>query len=160
MTARFGGPPGPGSGVEPIIAGMDAERALLSADDHEAINQLLSLHGHLFDDGQLEELEELFTPNVEYDTSPMGGPVMHGIAEIVRVTRELGEKNPVAHVVANVVVTPIDADTASVRSKGIGITTDGGVGCVTYHDRVVRSADGWRLDRRTIRPRREPLTFS
>jgi hypothetical protein len=43
------------------------------------------------------------------------------------------------------------------RSKGIGVYADGTAGSVTYEDTVVHTAEGWRIDARTVAPRRTPL---
>jgi hypothetical protein len=52
----------------------------------------------------------------------------------------------------------LDDDTARVRSKGIGVSMDGTVSTVVYDDVAHRTAQGWRLARRKIRPRQRPLT--
>ncbi|WP_194922514.1 nuclear transport factor 2 family protein [Catenulispora pinisilvae] len=41
----------------------------LNAEDRQAISEVLSLHGHLFDQGHLGRLGEIFTPDVVYDMS-------------------------------------------------------------------------------------------
>jgi len=43
----------------------------LSADDRAAITELLALHGHLFDDGELDRLDALFVPSVSYDVTAL-----------------------------------------------------------------------------------------
>lgn len=43
------------------------------------------------------------------------------------------------------------------RSKGIGVNTDGTVGTVTYEDTVVDDGEGWRISHRKVIPRRVPL---
>jgi len=43
---------------------------------------------------------------------------MHGIDAIRSAALALGDRNPVAHHVTNIVITPLDDDTASARSKG------------------------------------------
>jgi hypothetical protein len=48
-----------------------------------------------------------------------------------------GDANPVGHHVTNIVTTPVDARSARVRSKGIGIKADGTAGSVVYDDVVV-----------------------
>lgn len=42
-------------------------------------------------------------------------------------------------------------------SKGIGITTAGACGTVTYEDTVARTPDGWRITHRKVFPHRVPL---
>ena len=56
--------PGPGRSIIRAMA--------LSPDDRAAIVELISLHGHLFDDGDLDRLDILFTPSVVYDVSELG----------------------------------------------------------------------------------------
>lgn len=57
---------------------------------------------------------------------------MHGIDAIRTGAVTLGHRNPVAHHVTTTVITPVDDDTASARSKGIGVTSDGKTSSVTY----------------------------
>jgi ketosteroid isomerase-like protein len=129
----------------------------VTTEDRIAIAELIALHGHLVDEGQLDRLDELFTPDVVYDASAFGQEPMRGVAAVRSAALALGDRNPVAHHVTNVVVTAVDERTAIVRSKGLGVGADGSVGSVTYLDTVVRTDDGWRISHRAIRPRRTPL---
>jgi hypothetical protein len=129
----------------------------LTTEDRLAISDLVALQEQLFDDGELERLDELFTADVVYDASDFGQPPMHGIEDIATAALALGDRNPVAHHVTNIVITPIDDDTASVRSKGFGVAQNGTIGSVTYVDRVSRTAAGWRIGHRQIQARRRPL---
>ena len=76
----------------------------ISLDDRAAIIELLALHGHLFDDGELDRLDELFTASVSYDVTALGGGVLRGIEAIRDAALALGERNPVGHHVTNVVL--------------------------------------------------------
>jgi SnoaL-like domain len=129
----------------------------LTIEDRLVIADLVALQGHLFDDGELERLDELFTADVVYDASDFGQPPMHGIDAIRTTALALGDRNPVAHHVTNIVVIPIDDDAASVRSKGFGVAQNGTIGSVTYVDRVTRTATGWRISHRQIQARSRPL---
>jgi 3-phenylpropionate/cinnamic acid dioxygenase small subunit len=129
----------------------------VSPDDRAAITELLARHGHLFDDGELDRLGELFTPSVSYDVTAFGAGVLHGIEAIRDATLALGDRNPVAHHVTNVELTDRPDGSVRARSKGIGIYADGTAGSVTYVDTVVRTGEGWRIDARTVVPRRTPL---
>jgi SnoaL-like domain len=131
---------------------------MLSVADRLDIHELLALHGHLMDDGAFDRLDELFTPGFVYDVSLLGGGELRGAAALESAARALGDGNPLGHHVTNVVVLPAsEADVAQVRSKGIGVNTDGTTGSVSYEDVVVRTDDGWRIDRRRVVPRRRPL---
>lgn len=131
---------------------------MLTADDRWAIGETISLHGHLFDEGQLDRLDELFTTDVVYDVSDLGDEVLVGIDAVRDAALALGTRNPLAHVVTNIVITDAeDHDTAAVRSKAIAIMSDHGCGTATYVDTVRREPDGWRISHRRILARREPL---
>lgn len=80
---------------------------MLTAEDRCAISETISLHGHLFDEGDLDRLDELFTADVVYDVTDVGMKPLHGIDEIRRATLELGAANPVAHHVTNIIITSV-----------------------------------------------------
>jgi hypothetical protein len=130
----------------------------LAADDRAEITELLARHGHLFDDGELDRLDLLFTESVRYDVTAFGGGVLHGIEPIRAATLALGDGNPVGHHVTNVVLTEQPDGSVRARSKGIGVYADGTAGSVTYEDIVVRTSKGWRIDARTVVPRKRPGT--
>ena len=130
-------------------------------EDRLAIHELLALHGHLVDEGRLadEDLSLLFDAEVRYDVTEVGGQVLEGLAAIRAASLALGERNPVAHLVTNIVVSAdADGDHAMARSKGLGVMVSGAVGSVTYTDRLARTPRGWRIVARRISPRRSPLT--
>ncbi|MGI9155295.1 MAG: nuclear transport factor 2 family protein [Marmoricola sp.] len=130
----------------------------LTSEGWLAIGDLVASHGQLFDDGELDRLDELFTADVVYDASDFGQEPMNGIAAIRSAALALGDRNPVAHHVTNIVIKPVDGDTASVRSKGSGVTSDAKIGSVTYIDAVIRTATGWRISHRRFQARRQPLS--
>lgn len=49
-----------------------------------AVHDLVSLHGHITDDGELERMREVFSPDVVYDVSDLGGGELRGLAMITR----------------------------------------------------------------------------
>jgi hypothetical protein len=122
------------------------------------IHELVGLHGHLVDDGDFNRLRELFAPDVVYDLRDYGGAELHGIDAIVQAARALGDANPVGHHVTNVVIEEYDGYVARVVSKGIGVRGDGSCGSVVYRDELRKDANGWRIVRRRVTPRRQPLT--
>lgn len=130
----------------------------LTAEDRAAVTDLVSLHGHLVDAGELDRLDELFTEDVTYDVTDLGGGPLQGLAAIREAALAMGELNPVAHHVTNVVLTELSADRVLARSKGLGVRLDGTVGSVTYEDTVTRTAAGWRITHRVVRARRTPLS--
>jgi SnoaL-like protein len=129
-----------------------------TTDDRLAIHELIHLHGHLMDGGEFDRLAEFMTPDCRYDVTALGGGVLRGLAALEAAGRALGDRNPLAHHVTNVVVTSLTAEEATVLSKGLSVMSDGSTGSVVYEDVVRRTPAGWRLAARTIRPRRRPLT--
>ncbi|MYW63682.1 nuclear transport factor 2 family protein [Streptomyces sp. SID8379] len=129
----------------------------LDPEDRTAVTELLALHGHLTDAGELDRLGELFTPDVVYDITDFGQPPLHGPAAIRDAALALGAGNPVAHHITNVVLTELAEGRVHALSKGIGINADGTSGSVTYEDTVVRGDDGWRIAHRKVGARRVPL---
>ncbi|MGW0229848.1 nuclear transport factor 2 family protein [Actinopolymorpha singaporensis] len=128
----------------------------LTTDDRLAIHELLALHGHLVDDGALDRLGEVFADDVGYDLTPMGGETLNGIQAIRASALDLGDRNPVAHLVTNIVVAEHDGEVTA-RSKFLGVRRDGSVGSGVYEDVVRRTPDGWRIAHRRVSLRREPL---
>lgn len=127
----------------------------MDAADRIAITDLINLHGHLVDSG--ERYDELFTPDVEYDVSDLGGGVIAGRAALWEAGLALGENNPVGHHVTNTVLTEVGPDEVTARSKAIGITADGRCASLVYEDVVARTPDGWLISRRKVVLRRRPL---
>lgn len=125
---------------------------LSSVGDVVAIQQLLSLHGHLVDSRAFGRLDEVVTDDVVYDVSDTGKGRIVGLPSLRDISAAFPKepRNPVGHHVTNTVVENLVGDTATVRSKGLGVLRDGHLGTVTYIDRVVRSAKGWRIAERRL----------
>ena len=122
----------------------------LSERDRTGINDLISLHGHLTDAGELDQAGELFTADATFDLGDFGHGVLHGAAQIREAALALGSANPVGHHVTNIVITEAGDRSARVRSKGIGIMADGTAGSVVYDDIVTRQPEGWKISYRKV----------
>ena len=129
----------------------------LSDADRTVITELISLHGHLVDEGELGRLNEVFTDDVVYDVTDLGGGAIEGLAALREAALAMGENNPVGHHVTNIILSPLADDRVHARSKGIGVTADGRCGSVTYEDTVFRGDRGWRIGHRKVLARRVPL---
>ncbi len=129
----------------------------LTPEDRTAITDLILLHGHLVDDGELDRLDELFTADVRYDLTDFGQGTLEGRAAIRAAALALGDANSVGHHVTNIVLTELADGRVRALSKGIGIKADGTCGSVTYEDIAEHRADGWRIAYRAVRARRRPL---
>jgi hypothetical protein len=129
----------------------------VTAEDRAAIRDLVSMHGHLVDGGELDRMEELFTEDVTYDVTDLGGGSIMALTALREAALALGELNPVGHHVTNIVLTDILDNEVRALSKGIGINADGTAGSVTYEDTILRGDQGWRISHRRVLARRTPL---
>lgn len=130
---------------------------MLSSEDRFAIEDVINLHGHLSDRGDFANMPNLFTEDVTYDVSALGGGVLAGLAGARDAALELGEANPLAHHVTNIVLDEAPDGTVQALCKYLGVMADGSVASGTYEDTLRRGDNGWRITHRVIRPRRVPL---
>jgi 3-phenylpropionate/cinnamic acid dioxygenase small subunit len=129
----------------------------LSPSDRFAISELIAMHGHLTDDGELDRYDEVFTDDVVYDLTDSGLGELRGLPAIRDAARVLGDANPVGHHVTNTVIEEVRDGVVSARSKGIGVMAEGTTGSLTYEDLIERRHDEWRISRRKVVLRRRPL---
>ena len=131
---------------------------MLSLEDRMAITELIALHGHLVDDGRLDELNRVFAEDVTHDLTAFGLGIHQGLGSVREAAEALGDANPVGHHVTNIVIVAVKDDhTVVTRSKGIGVRADGTAGSVVYDDTVTKRDGAWRITARTITVRRKPL---
>jgi hypothetical protein len=130
---------------------------VLDVADRLAIMEIVALHGHLVDAGELDRMHEVFTDDIAYDVTDFGFGVLEGLAAFRAAALQLGEANPVGHHVTNIVLDELPGERVRARSKSIGIMADGSCGSSTYEDVVVLTEAGWRISHRRIVARRVPL---
>jgi hypothetical protein len=118
-------------------------------DDAVEIAQVLALWGHLMDDRELDRLGEVLTEGAVWDASAFGLDPAVGLDAITSVLRADGHAR--AHHTTNIVVSEGPGDEARVRSKGLGVMDGGTVISAVYTDDLLRTPDGWRISRRSIR---------
>lgn len=128
--------------------------AALQAEDRLAIGEVLSLHGFLVDAGEVDRIDEIFTPEVVYDMSAVGIGVFEGIETVRAAAAGMGDRGPLAHHVTNVLISSDEDDVATARSKGLLLMRDGTLESVTHLDTLRRRDGEWRISRRIITPLR------
>ena len=128
----------------------DWTNAMLNTDDRVQITEILSLHGHIFDGAHLDRLDEIFTPDVVYDLTDAGLGRFEGIEVVQGAFLRLGAAAPLAHHVTNIVISAVDADEATARSKGLMIMADGTLNSVDHVDTVRRHSGRWRIGHRVV----------
>ena len=89
--------------------------------------------------------------------SDFGRGVLNSIGEVVAMWR--AEANhPLAHHAVSMLADERDDGTVDLITNGIGVGASGRAGSVTYCDRAVRTAAGWRLaQRRAVLRRAETI---
>lgn len=92
---------------------------LTEIEERFAIEELIKLHGHVVDESQWERLGDIFTTDAVIDLSPFGRGKLRGLDAIIEAALKLGDKNPVAHHVTNILV-QLQASEATAVSKGLG----------------------------------------
>lgn len=135
----------------PLVAVVNTDE--MNADE-KAIIDLTIAYTWALDTKQFDELRDVFTP----DATGM----LHGVAcadadaIIARISGALIPLDVTQHLIGNHQVR-IDGDTATCRcqlhSQHLRRGTEGGETYViggTYDDRLVRTADGWRISHRTM----------
>lgn len=99
---------------------------MISTEDRITIFELIAWHGHLVDDGRLDDFDQVFAPDAVFDLTAFGQSESCGLAQVLELGRALGDDNPVGHHVTNVVISQIGApDRVRTRSKGIGVHLSG-----------------------------------
>ncbi len=128
----------------------------MQTDDVLAIQQLLAAYNHHVDAGEVAEWTALFTEDATFDAGVL--PPITGHAALAEFAAALPTMIPGGrHHVSNVWV-EVDGDRASARSYLMLWITQADpsktalMSTGIYHDELVRTAGGWRLTRRTMRP--------
>jgi hypothetical protein len=130
---------------------------MLDAIDHVQLRRLVDMYGYLIDERKFSRIGEVFTEDVVYDVSDFGHGVLRGIGAVVAMWRDEAN-HPLAHHAVSMLADERDDGTVDLITKGIGVGAKGRVGSVTYYDRAVRGAAGWRLaERRAVLRRPETI---
>jgi hypothetical protein len=128
----------------------------VEVEDVIAIQQLLSLYGHLIDSQDWGRLNEVFTEDAVFDGTDLGWPMLGSLAELITYWTDPATIHPLGHHSTNVVVTSTGPDTATCLSKNVSVHEDV-VKSSTYTDTLRRTPDGWRLTSRILTRQRRPV---
>ena len=123
--------------------------SVLPVADRLAIDELISLYGHIVDEREFSSLNKIFTDDAVFDLCGYGGQIYQGLQSIIDMMQASCE-HPLAHHATNVVILDADMDSAMVKSKGLGVGHKGRVGSVVYRDLLVRIDHGWRISERLV----------
>jgi SnoaL-like domain len=130
-----------------VIDIPESLRGALAIADVVELHELLARYGHLIDERVFSRFGEVFVPDVVYDVSDFGVPVIRGLAELIDFMAT-ETRHPLAHHSTNVLLTLRADGVVGILSKGIGVRHGGRTSSVTYLDQAVKGPDGWRLTSR------------
>ena len=117
---------------------------MLTPEDHIQIRDVLADYGHVVDDHDWDRAEDVFTPDVVFESS-IGDMRLQGISDIVANFRG---RNMYAHVTTNTTVRENADGTVSAHSKFIGFPNEGQPVTGDYRDLLVLTPAGWRIKHR------------
>jgi len=143
---------------------MDEELAARvgALEDRDAISRLIIQYAEAVDRRDADLLITCFTDDAEASFGGIGVPGRGGkavaafLGSVAGTPQQTGIPMKTSHLFNNVVIT-LDGDEADVRSTASVYSVRGEpeqvhIRGITYHDRVRRTADGWRIARRVHVP--------
>ncbi|MCF2527155.1 nuclear transport factor 2 family protein [Yinghuangia soli] len=134
---------------------MSAARTVTAADLAE-IHLALAQFGHVFDNGDADELGEVFTEDVTVENTIGLGYSIPGIGQAAAFTRARRPDTP-DHQTLDTVVLVGDDGIVRARSRYIATLVDGRVHGGDYYDIVEPTSAGWRISYRVSVPRHPVL---
>jgi 3-phenylpropionate/cinnamic acid dioxygenase small subunit len=120
---------------------------MVNDNDRTAIEDLLVGYCYVVDDKQWDSLSDVFTADVHF-VNDFSGTDIVGIAPVTSWYR--AGTHPAAHLLTNVLLAGGETDRAVARSKYLTVQRSGLVGTGEYHDELVRTGNGWRIEKRTV----------
>lgn len=120
--------------------------------DRLELHELPGRYGDAIDDRDWEGLHRIFTDDAVFDLTDLGAPRLEGIGEIKRFMDEDAD-HPRTHTMTNIYVDEAP-DGVTLSFRILALLGEGRVGTASYHDRVVKTPDGWRVQHRVITRRR------
>ncbi|WDZ83856.1 nuclear transport factor 2 family protein [Micromonospora cathayae] len=115
--------------------------------DTRAIEDLLNRVAYLLDSHEYDRLGEVFAPGITFDNP--GRLTANGLDEVIAAFTAITTP-AISHHITNVVVDPVDGDTAECVSKALALRAGGVVTAAVYRDTVTRTDTGWRIAARRI----------
>lgn len=128
----------------------------MDAADRIEIHELPGRYGDAIDDRDWDRLGRVFTEDATFDLTSVGGPNLQGL-ESIKSFMDTEAAHPLTHTMTNIYVdeTP---EGVMLHFRILALRRDEPVGTGSYHDRVVKTPDGWRVQQRVFQVgRRRPV---
>ena len=122
--------------------------------DRLELHELPGRYGDAIDDRDWPALARIFTDDATFDLTDLGGPHLEGLPEIQRYM-DTEAAHPRTHLMTNIYVDET-ATGVTMNFRIVALLPERRVGTASYYDDVVKTAEGWRVQRRVITLRRRP----
>ncbi|GII95970.1 nuclear transport factor 2 family protein [Sinosporangium siamense] len=139
------------SAVAGLIETPQPTAEALSSEDTAAVQRLLALFTHTFDNQQVDVFDRVFTEDAAIELRKTGR-VVRGLAAIRELSLAIGAAGPDHHTLD----TYLWADREGVvrgRSRYIAVLADGSTHNGDFLDTFARTPEGWRIRLRVSAPR-------
>ena len=123
---------------------------MLETHDIVAIQQLMAHYGHLVDAREFPRLGEIFADDGAFDVTAYQAGRHEGLAAVIAFFERAS--HPPAHHSTNLYVFQADGETRA-SSKYAVPSEAGRMYGGDYRDRLVRTANGWRIQERIVTAR-------
>ncbi len=138
-------------------ARLDIWSMRMDTTDRLALHELVALYGDTIDNRDWDGLGLVFVEDVVWTNPAMPGRDLVGLALVKKFMSRA--RHPLTHLISNVRVEEKD-DGPVVHSRVLLLADDGTASAGEYHDRVVRTPEGWRVRHRSfvarVRPAGDP----
>jgi 3-phenylpropionate/cinnamic acid dioxygenase small subunit len=120
--------------------------------DRLELHELPGRYGDTIDDRDWDGLDRIFTTDAVFDLTDLDAPLLEGLDEIKRFMDE-DARHPQTHTMTNIYVDET-VDGVRLNFRILALGKSGRVGTASYHDDVVKTPDGWRVQHRAVTLRR------
>lgn len=124
----------------------------ISVEDRLELHEIAARYGDLIDARDWEGLAAVFTTDAVFDGTDLGMPLLEGL-HAIRKYMDDSPNHPLGHHITNIYVESA-GDEVILRSRIIAAGHRGRVSSASYRDRVVKTAQGWRIHHRVCTLRR------
>lgn len=126
--------------------------------DRLELHELPGRYGDAIDDRDWDRLDQIFTDDAVFDLTDLGEPRLEGL-DAIKAYMDTEARHPRTHTMTNIYVDETD-DGVMLHFRILALLPEGRVGTASYHDRVVKTPDGWRVADRMIHLRRRRVDGS
>jgi ketosteroid isomerase-like protein len=129
---------------------------MLETGDLMEIYQVLNHVHHVIDLRAWDDLDTVFTEDAVYDLTYRDLPLVEGltaIRELMTMSQRRDFAHQTGHHATNFYVHEDPDGVVRADSKVISILDDGRSLSADFHDELVRTTEGWRINRRTAKTR-------